>query len=94
VIPDAYNLEIEFKSCLANNLNTSVFQYYVEMSEYDNGGVNSEPPGSESKTDGYAKTKEMFFGKVPGSDIKAEPKPQDGNAGANNGGAANNGAAS
>lgn len=66
-----------------------MFQYYVEMSEYDNGGVNSEPPGSESKTDGYAKTKEMFFGKVPGSDIKAEPKTQDNN----NGGTANNGAA-
>jgi hypothetical protein len=70
-----------------------VFQYYVEMSEYDNGGVNSEPPGSESKTDGYAKTKEMFFGKVQGSDIKAEPKPQNNGADAINGAVANNGAA-
>ena len=35
VIPDAYKLAISFTSCLANNLNTSVFQYYVKMAGYD-----------------------------------------------------------
>ena len=35
VIPDAYKLSITFQSCLTNNLNTSVFQYYVKMTGYD-----------------------------------------------------------
>ena len=35
VIPDAYNLSIQFTSCLTNNLNTSVFQYYVKMTGSD-----------------------------------------------------------
>ena len=34
VIPDAYKLEITFTSCLANNLNTAVFQYYVKMAAF------------------------------------------------------------
>ena len=37
VIPDAYQLSITFKSCLANNMNNAVFQYYVEMSKYTEG---------------------------------------------------------
>ena len=36
VVPDAYKLSINFKSCLANNLNTSIFQYYVQMTGYEN----------------------------------------------------------
>ena len=47
VLPDAYKLSIEFKSCLANNMNTSVFQYYVKMTGYDDGG--SLQPGDTSK---------------------------------------------
>lgn len=35
VVPDAYKLSVTFASCLANNMNTAVFQYYVEMSGYD-----------------------------------------------------------
>lgn len=49
VVPDAYKLSIEFKSCLANNMNTAVFQYYVEMTSYDYGGDDSFGPGQESK---------------------------------------------
>ena len=36
VIPDAYKLDITFTSCLANNLNTAVFQYYVKMAAFNN----------------------------------------------------------
>lgn len=36
VVPDAYKLTIKFQSCLANNMNTAVFQYYVKMTGYDN----------------------------------------------------------
>ena len=48
VLPDAYKLQITFKSCLANNMNTAVFQYYVKMSGYDSGpfdesGVSGGP---------------------------------------------------
>ena len=35
VIPDAYQLSLTFTSCLANNLNTSIFQYYIKMTPYD-----------------------------------------------------------
>ena len=49
VVPDAYKLSVEFKSCLANNMNTAVFQYYVEMTSYDYGGDDSFGPGQESK---------------------------------------------
>ena len=49
VVPDAYKLSIEFKSCLANNMNTAVFQYYVEMTSYDYGKDESFGPGQESK---------------------------------------------
>lgn len=44
VIPDAYKLKIDFQSCLSNNLNTSVFQYYVKMTGYDSYGTDA--PGS------------------------------------------------
>ena len=37
VLPDAYKLSITFKSCLPNNMNTAVFQYYVKMSGYEDG---------------------------------------------------------
>lgn len=35
VVPDAYKLAMTYKSCFANNLNTSIFQYYVKMTAYD-----------------------------------------------------------
>ena len=41
VLPDAYKLSIKFKSCIANNMNTSVFQYYVKMTGYDSGPMDS-----------------------------------------------------
>lgn len=43
VIPDAYKLSIKFTSCLANNMNTAVFQYYVEMSGYSAPGATNDP---------------------------------------------------
>ena len=43
VIPDAYKLQVQFTSCLANNLNTSVFQYYVKMTGYENYGDTPKP---------------------------------------------------
>ena len=46
VLPDAYKLSIKFKSCMVNNMNTAVFQYYVQMSGYDDGGLG---PGQTSK---------------------------------------------
>lgn len=39
VLPDAYKLSMTFTSCLANNLNTSIFQYYVKMTPYSNPGA-------------------------------------------------------
>ena len=47
VLPDAYKLSISFQSCLANNLNTAVFQYYVKMTGYDgeNGQSVADGPG-------------------------------------------------
>lgn len=41
VLPDAYKLTITFKSCIANNMNTAVFQYYVKMTGYDSGTFDS-----------------------------------------------------
>ena len=49
VLPDAYKLQITFKSCIANNMNTAVFQYYVKMTGYDDGG--SLQPGDKSNDD-------------------------------------------
>lgn len=46
VLPDAYKLAITFKSCIANNMNTAVFQYYVQMTGYDDSG--SLQPGDKS----------------------------------------------
>ena len=51
MLPDAYKLAITFKSCLANNMNTAVFQYYVKMTSYDYGTDDSFGPGQESKDD-------------------------------------------
>lgn len=53
MLPDAYKLAITFKSCLANNMNTAVFQYYVQMTGYDSGpfdkaGVSGDPGGKSS----------------------------------------------
>ena len=42
-IPDGYKLSINFQSCLANNMNTAVFQYYVDMDAYEN--YTATPPG-------------------------------------------------
>ena len=50
VIPDAYKLSMTFQSCLANNLNTSVFQYYVEMSGYKD-YASKNMGGSENESD-------------------------------------------
>ncbi len=48
VIPDAYKLSITFTSCLANNMNTAVFQYYVQMTYYDGGNEKTDQdPGQE-----------------------------------------------
>ena len=44
VIPDGYKLSVTFTSCLANNVNTSIFQYYVKMTGYD--GYSKEQPGA------------------------------------------------
>lgn len=53
VIPDGYKLQIQFTSCLANNLNTSVFQYYVKMTGYENYGNDGEAgtPGHDESKD-------------------------------------------
>ena len=51
VLPDAYKLAITFKSCIANNMNTSVFQYYVKMTGYDDSGSLQSGPGEKSKDD-------------------------------------------
>lgn len=40
-----------FKSCLANNMNTAVFQYYVKMTGYDDGGSLQSGPGEKSQDD-------------------------------------------
>lgn len=50
VIPDGYKLSVSFTSCLANNMNTSVFQYYVKMTGYENYGNDGEEgqPGKDS----------------------------------------------
>lgn len=49
VIPDGYKLQCSFKSCLPNNLNSSIFQYYVKMTGYDDEGAI--PPGGTVKDD-------------------------------------------
>ena len=53
VIPDGYKLSITFTSCLANNMNSSVFQYYVKMTGYENYGNDGEDgqPGSEKNSE-------------------------------------------
>ena len=51
VLPDAYKLAITFKSCIANNMNTAVFQYYVKMTGYDDSGSLQSGPGEKSKDD-------------------------------------------
>ena len=53
VIPDAYKLSVTFQSCLANNLNTSVFQYYVKMAGYDD-YASDKMGGSDSKDDAWS----------------------------------------
>ena len=60
VIPDGYKLSVTFTSCLANNMNSSVFQYYVAMTGYDN--YKNDKPGQESKDDIYAKTEKAMNG--------------------------------
>ena len=48
-------LSITFKSCIANNMNTAVFQYYVKMTGYDSGpfdsATSSGDPGGTSQDD-------------------------------------------
>lgn len=55
VLPDAYKLSITFKSCIASNMNTAVFQYYVKMTGYDAGPFDSPTsaggPGDKSNDD-------------------------------------------
>ena len=53
VIPDGYKLSVSFTSCLANNMNTSVFQYYVKMTGYENYGNDGEEgqPGKDSPSE-------------------------------------------
>lgn len=57
VLPDGYKLSCNFKSCLANNMNTAVFQYYVEMTPYDSYSGNT---GGESNDDAFAKTQDAI----------------------------------
>ena len=49
-MPDAYKLHIAFESCFENNMNTSVFQYYVKMIGYD-GYESAGQPGTVSNDD-------------------------------------------
>lgn len=58
VIPDAYKLSITFKSCLPNNMNTAVFQYYVKMVGYSDG----IQPGAQE--DGAISTEAILTGEV------------------------------
>lgn len=57
VIPDGYKLSCTFQSCLANNLNTSIFQYYVKMTGYENHSDDnsSNRPGGTSNDDAISK---------------------------------------
>ena len=50
MVPDAYKLNMKFQSCLANNMNTAVFQYYVKMTPYsDYAKENTEGEGDNMK---------------------------------------------
>ena len=76
VIPDAYKLQCNFKSCLANNLNTSIFQYYVKMTGYNN---PSAEIGVDGKNDIASNTAE-FVSKTLKSEVDEETEKQvDGN---------------
>lgn len=55
VIPDGYKLSCTFQSCLANNLNTSIFQYYVKMTGYEQASTGT---GKESTDDMYSKVED------------------------------------
>lgn len=73
VLPDAYKLSMTFTSCLANNLNTSIFQYYVKMTPYSNPGA--QPPGAESKDDGFEKLGEFSKSLMGGGNQKTGNAP-------------------
>ena len=62
VLPDAYKLSMSFKSCLANNLNTSVFQYFVKMATYEDYSGPGNEPGSVSDDTIDEKTSEVLGG--------------------------------
>lgn len=86
VLPDAYKLTINFKSCLANNMNTAVFQYYVEMSGYPAAGATNDPekpppsvsdgPGKLENGAGWSRAAEdMVVGKKTEGDTGAGGPP-------------------
>ena len=81
VIPDAYKLSISFKSCLANNLNTSIFQYYVEMVDYDRVGKEEEKEPDDKKKEGDntmgGDVVEGLAGKLVGQIAAAPAEPSD-----------------
>ena len=79
VLPDAYKLSMTFTSCLANNLNTSIFQYYVKMTPYSNPGA--QPPGAESKDDGFEKLGEFSKSLMGGGNQSTGSAPQTPNGG-------------
>ena len=79
VLPDAYKLSMTFTSCLANNLNTSIFQYYVKMTPYSNPGA--QPPGAESKDDGFEKIKGFATSLMGGQNKSTGSAPQTPNGG-------------
>ena len=65
VLPDAYKLSITFKSCLANNMNTAVFQYYVAMAGYDDAGLTAgETEDGSALTRGVYKTAAEALGQM------------------------------
>ena len=77
VIPDAYHLGVKFKSCIANNMNNSVFQYYVKMTGYDN-FAESWMGGDENEDAATDKLVNM----IKAQPAKDEPAPATGDASA------------
>ena len=73
VVPDAYKLSINFKSCLANNMNTAVFQYYVKMVGYD--GYAKGNTGGDSTKSLAAEIEEKYVN-LPGKTWKQQEEEE------------------
>ena len=89
VIPDAYKLSITFTSCLANNMNTAVFQYYVQMTYYDGGNEKTDQdPGQEQEAKALEEIEKQLVkkGVVNGEPLQApEPATEGGGEGGGGG---------